>query len=50
MDLKIDFDLQPNEADPMRSWTYMDKDGARQLTNGTSILQNQTILEIFIKK
>ena len=40
MDLKIDFDLQPNEADPMRSWTYMDKDGARQLTNGINLTKS----------
>ena len=49
-DLKIDFDLSYRKEDPMRSWTYRDKENNRQLTNGASIIHNQSILEIFIKK
>ena len=49
-DLKIDFDLPYRKDDPMRSWTYRDKENNRQLTNGASIIHNQSILEISIKK
>ena len=50
IDLNIDFDLSYRKEDPMRSWTYRDRDNNRQLINGTSIMQNQSILEIFVKK
>ena len=50
VDLKIDFDLPFREEDPMRSWTYRDKDNNRQLTNGASLIHNQAILEIFVNK
>ena len=50
VDLKKDFDLPFREEDPMRSWTYRDKDNNRQLTNGASLIHNQAILEIFVNK
>ena len=46
----LDLDLQRNESDPARSWTFEDKDGTRHITNGLCLLQPHAILSITVKK
>jgi len=43
---EMPFDLPPNPTDPARTWTFVDDDGRRLLTNGLSLLCNMEILEI----
>ena len=42
----ISVDLQPNPADPVRSWTFKNAESHRLITNGLSIIQQQYALEI----
>lgn len=41
------YDLPPDPANPVKSWTMMAEDGRRWLTNGLSLLLNQELLEIW---
>ena len=43
------FDLKMNKLDTVRSWTFKDQKGQRIMTNGLSIIQNQTLLKIKLK-
>lgn len=43
---EMPFDLEPNPADPVRTWTFSDADGRRLFTNGLSLICNLEILEI----
>lgn len=43
---EMPFDLPPHPDDPVRTWTFLDRDGRRQLTNGLSLICNPEILEI----
>lgn len=43
---EMPFDLPPHPEDPVRTWTFRDRDGRRLLTNGLSLLCNPEILEI----
>jgi SAM-dependent methyltransferase len=41
------YDLPPDPDNPGQSWTIMDGNGRRWLTNGLSLLLNQELLEIW---
>ena len=43
------FDLNINKKDTVRSWTFKDNQKKRIMTNGLSIIQNQTLLKIKLK-
>jgi SAM-dependent methyltransferase len=43
---EMPFDLQPNSQDPARTWTFLDHEGRRLITNGLSLICNVEILEI----
>jgi len=42
----IDIDIQKNESDPIRSWTFKDEFGKRITKNGAQVIQNYYLLEI----
>lgn len=46
----LDLDLQKNDRDPARSWTFADKSGNRHITNGLCLLQPHAILQIAVRK
>lgn len=43
---EMPFDLAPNPEDPVRTWTFLDNQNRRLLTDGLSLLCNLEILEI----
>jgi hypothetical protein len=45
-DFEMPFDLEPNPADPVRSWTFKDEHGNRRFTNGLSLLMDLAVLEV----
>ena len=46
--VELAIDLLPDQEDPLRSWTFQDDCGHRLITNGLSIIQQQSILEIVL--
>jgi len=43
---EMPFDLPPDPKDPVRTWTFLDREGRRLITNGLSLICNMEVLEI----
>lgn len=43
----LPYDLPPHPESPIQSWTILDGNGRRWLTNGLSLLMNQELLEVW---
>lgn len=46
VDFQLPIDLEPNESDPLRSWTVRLDDGTRQVINGACIVHDLKLLLI----